>query len=251
MIDFWENMTPVIRTIYGVILIYFTLGALGFYVINKNKPPETAKKSYIKFFTYFLIINFLFWFIVLAPAYFRYVVVLIVIVGFLELTHLFIRSGYRYPPFYMLSITVFVLLSIGFYQYSLLPYQSMLYAFIIISIFDSFSQITGQLWGKRKIVPSISPNKTFGGVIGGIVVAVFSAFLLTNLYTEMSFGIRLFFIGGIIASAFIGDILASLYKRKFSVKDYNRLIPGHGGFLDRFDSLIAGGAWVALFQWLQ
>lgn len=249
MIEVWEHTAPVIRTIYGVILIYFILGAIGFYVINRNKPAETARKSYVKFFTYFLIINFVFWFMVLSPAYFRYVVLLIVLVGFLELSHLFVRSGFQHPPFFLLSITVFVVLGIGFYQFSLLSYQSMLYAFIIISIFDSFSQITGQLWGQKKIVPSISPNKTYGGVVGGIVVAVFSAFLMTSLYTEMSIGIRLIFVGGTIASAFLGDILASLYKRKFTVKDFNRMIPGHGGFLDRFDSLIAGGAWVALFQW--
>ena len=56
---------------------------------------------------------------------------------------------------------------------------------------------------------------------------------------------------GVIFFAFAGDILASLYKRKFDTKDFNKIIPGHGGFLDRFDSLIAGGAWAAFYVNIQ
>ena len=52
---------------------------------------------------------------------------------------------------------------------------------------------------------------------------------------------------GTLLFAFAGDTLSSLFKRKYKVKDFNNIIPGHGGFLDRFDSLIAGGAWAALY----
>ena len=249
--EFWDNINPLVRTIYGVILIYFLLGALGFYLINKHKPQRTAKQSYLKFFTYFIIINFIFWCIVLAPKYFKYVALLIVTVGFLEVTHLFIRSGYHYPWFYSGAVALIILLGTAFYRFSQMPYQSILFVFLIVSIFDSFSQITGQLWGKKKIVPTISPNKTYGGVIGGIAVALISSFLLGNLYTGVSMGSKLILTVGIIAFAFAGDILASLYKRKYGVKDFNRMIPGHGGFLDRFDSLLAAGAWVVFFVDIQ
>ena len=120
-----------------------------------------------------------------------------------------------------------------------------LFSFLVLSIFDSFSQITGQLWGRTKIFPNISPNKTAGGLIGGTIIAIGSAFLLNGLYQEPPFKIIIITIG-VVIFAFTGDIAASFFKRKYKIKDYSNLIPGHGGFPDRFDSLIAGGAWVAL-----
>ena len=121
-----------------------------------------------------------------------------------------------------------------------------LFAFLILSIFDAFSQISGQLWGKSKIAPEISPNKTVGGTVGGAIISIVSALLLKELYEVVWYRV-LIMAAGIVVFAFLGDIAASLYKRKFEVKDYSKLIPGHGGFLDRFDSLIAGGFWVAVF----
>ena len=151
----------------------------------------------------------------------------------------------QHSLFFSISVALFLIIATGFYQYSGLEYQLILYAFLVASIFDSFSQITGQLWGQKKILPQTSPNKTVGGVLGGAVIALFSGFLLRGLY-EMNWTFQLVLTTGVILSAFIGDALASKYKRKYNVKDYSQIIPGHGGFLDRFDSLIACGAWVAL-----
>ena len=82
-------------------------------------------------------------------------------------------------------------------------------------------------------------------MIGGSVVALLSALLLNEL-TSRPVYITLFLSAGIVFFAFTGDVAASAYKRKYGVKNFSELIPGHGGILDRFDSLIAGGAWVAL-----
>ena len=232
-----------IRIIYLIILGYFSLGGLGFYLINRNKAPEIARKSYIKLGVYFIIINVLFFSIVINSSAFKYVSMLIIIAGFLELLKLFRANGFKQRIFFGFSLLAYAILSTGFYFFSGFGKELVLFSFLILSIFDSFSQITGQLFGRTKILPDISPNKTLGGVIGGVVIAIASALLLQKLYHGTILQ-ALLTATGVVIFAFTGDVLASLYKRKFNVKDYSTIIPGHGGFLDRFDSLIAGGAWI-------
>ncbi len=233
-----------IRIIYYIILIYFLLGGVGFYFINRKKEHEIARKSYTKFGVYFIIINILFFSIVINLIAFRYLSILIIGVGFFELFRLFKNSEYRSTGFFLLSFVVYGTLSTGFLLFGTLQKELILFSFIVLSIFDSFSQIIGQLWGRKKLFPKTSPNKTFEGFIGGGLIAIGSAFLLKSLYPESELK-SLILTGGVVLFAFAGDLAASFYKRKFNVKDYSKLIPGHGGFLDRFDSLIVAGAWVA------
>ena len=233
-----------ISIIYYIILFYFLLGGVGFYFINRKKDPEIARKSYTKFAIYFFIINIIFFSIVLNPIAFRYLSVLIIGVGMFELFRLFHQSGYNHKWFFFISSIIYGMLSTGFLLFVTLQKELILFSFIVLSIFDSFSQITGQLWGRKKMFPKTSPNKTFGGFIGGGLIAIGSAFLLKSLYPESELKSLILTIG-VVLFAFAGDLAASFYKRKFKVKDYSKLIPGHGGFLDRFDSLIAAGAWVA------
>jgi phosphatidate cytidylyltransferase len=235
-----------ITTIYIIILSYFVLGAVGFYFINRRKDKEVARESWTKFITYFFIINILFFSIVVNPKLFRIASGLIVLVGAYELFRLFKTANYSHLSFFLVSIIIFGILSFGFFVFSGLNKELILFTFLILSIFDAFSQISGQLFGKTKIAPEISPNKTIGGTVGGAIIAILSAFLLKGLYNEVWYSVLILAVG-IVVFAFLGDIAASQYKRKFEVKDYSRLIPGHGGFLDRFDSFIPGGAWVALF----
>ncbi|MCF6357196.1 MAG: phosphatidate cytidylyltransferase [Draconibacterium sp.] len=238
-----------IQTIYIIILSYFILGSIGFFFINRKKEREVARKSRTKFITYFFIINILFFSIVINPILFQYLSILIIGFGFFEIIKLFINSGASKKGFFTVSVLIFGALSTGFLFFGKLDKELILFTFLILSIFDSFSQISGQLWGRKKIAPKISPNKTVGGIIGGAIIAIISSVLLNELYPAPLFKTVLF-ATGIILFAFAGDIAASFFKRKYGVKDYSNLIPGHGGFLDRFDSLIAGGAWVALSLYL-
>ena len=238
-----------IRIIYYIILIYFILGGIGFYAINRKKDSQVARKSYTKFIVYFFIINILFFSIVLNQVVFQYLSILIIGVGLIELCQLFHKSAYNNKGFYLLSLIVYGVLSAGFLLFGTLQKELILFSFIVLSIFDSFSQITGQLFGRKKLFPKISPNKTLGGFIGGGLIAIGSAFLLKSLF----FGpvlILLVLTLVIVFFAFAGDLAASFYKRKFNVKDYGNLIPEHGGFLDRFDSLIAAGAWIAFCMYV-
>jgi phosphatidate cytidylyltransferase len=236
-----------IVTIYLIILSYFVLGAISFYFINRKKDRQTARKSWLKYITYFFIIHLLFLSIVFNPLVFHYVAILIILTGTIEMVLLFRRSGYARPWFFVISLLVYLALCTGFLRFSQLNGQIILFTFLVLSIFDAFSQITGQLAGKTRLFPAVSPGKTVEGLAGGVVTAVASSLLLNNL-TRNSFTHSLIMATGIVIFAFTGDMLASVYKRKYHVKDFSRLLPGHGGFLDRFDSLIAGGAFTALFE---
>lgn len=238
-----------IEIIFTIILIYFVLGGIGFYLINRNKEKEIARKSYVKFASYFVIIHVIFFSIVIQPVFFRFVAGTIIFCAFFELFKL--QKFKKDAPLglYFLTIAIFSILSTGLYLFSGLEWQLILFVFLILSIFDSFSQISGQLFGKVKILPEISPNKTLGGVIGGGLCAIGSSLLLSALYDDTILKTILFALG-IVVFAFLGDIAASYYKRRHKVKDFSNLIPGHGGFLDRFDSLLAGGAWGFFYMYL-
>jgi len=235
-----------IITIYSIVLAYFLLGFICFFFINSKKEITKVHESWMKTIIYFLIFNLVFFSIVVNPVIYRYLSVIIVIEGLYELLRLFIKSGFKQKSFFVLSVFYYSILSAGFLYFSMMnDWHLILYSFMIVSAFDSFSQITGELLGKRKILPRISPGKTVEGFIGGSVVAIASAFLLNSL-NHADFRETFLLGAGLAVFGFIGDASASFYKRKYGVKDFLNIIPWHGGFLDRFDSFIAGGFWIAL-----
>ena len=235
--------------IYLIILGYYILGTVGIYFINRNKDPESRRRAWIKHVTYFFVTSLVFFSIAIEVALFRYLAVIIIIAGFLELTSLWVKSGNRHTLFFILSMLVLAALSAGFFLFSGMGQGLILFSFLILCIFDGFSQVTGQLLGKRKLFPEISPNKTVEGLIGGATVSVLSALVFRNIIPQ-DWPVAMLTATVVVLFAFVGDAEKSIYKRKYNVKDFSRLIPGHGGFLDRFDSLIAGGAGVALLGWL-
>jgi phosphatidate cytidylyltransferase len=236
-----------ILTVYIIIIVYFLIGFIGLYFINRKKEPPEVRKSWLKTIIYFVIINIVSLSIIINPIAFRCLAVIIILEGFYEIFKLFRESGYKLKDFFLFSVLLFALFSTGFFIFSGMEKELIFYSFAITAIFDSFSQITGQLWGRRKILPKTSPNKTVGGFIGGTIVSILSALIFRKLI-EVPFLKAIVLTLGVAVFSFIGDALTSYYKRKYVVKDFRDLIPEHGGFLDRFDSLIAGGAIVA-FLW--
>ncbi len=115
-----------------------------------------------------------------------------------------------------------------------------IYLFLITIMTDTFALISGMLVGKHKLCPKISPKKTVEGLIGGVIMGTFVA---TSFYfTVINSGISLVFLIFVTALLCLvgqlGDLVFSSIKRYYDVKDFSNLIPGHGGILDRFDSLI-------------
>ena len=111
---------------------------------------------------------------------------------------------------------------------------------------DTFAYFTGRFLGKHKLIPEISPKKTIEGSIGGIVFTIITfivyRIVLFKIYPDLNLNLPylLVIILAISASVVsqIGDLIASAIKRQYDLKDYGRLFPGHGGVLDRFDSVM-------------
>ncbi|MDO4618345.1 MAG: phosphatidate cytidylyltransferase [Clostridia bacterium] len=118
-----------------------------------------------------------------------------------------------------------------------------LWAFIIAWICDSGAYFAGVFLGKHKLVPNISPKKTVEGAVGGIVAVLIATVVYYLIYKNGAFDIldlskylAMTFVASILSQ--FGDLIASCVKRDKEVKDYGSILPGHGGFMDRFDSVV-------------
>lgn len=112
---------------------------------------------------------------------------------------------------------------------------------------DTGAYIFGRMLGRTKLFESVSPNKTWEGAIGGGLLAIGVIYIWSLYFTELS---GLEWIGlAVIISIFgsYGDLIESLFKRKLAIKDSGSSIPGHGGFLDRFDGLLFALPFVTLY----
>ncbi len=112
--------------------------------------------------------------------------------------------------------------------------------FISSWVADSFAHIFGSLFGKHKLIPHISPNKTTEGAVAALFGGVFGTEVFALILHLCDYDVNLIMFGivGLLGAVFgmLGDLSLSYIKRKCSIKDYGNLIPGHGGVLDRFDS---------------
>ena len=107
-----------------------------------------------------------------------------------------------------------------------------------IWLFDTFSYIGGKIIGGAKLMPKISLGKTVSGFITGVFVTVF-VIQLFFYYLDIEYKFSIYYTLFIIALSFVGDTVVSMLKRYASIKDSGKIMPGHGGLLDRFDSFIA------------
>ncbi|OEH92325.1 phosphatidate cytidylyltransferase [Bacillus solimangrovi] len=141
--------------------------------------------------------------------------------------------------FIILSV---VYIGVGFYYFIETRERGLdyvIYALFVIWSTDTGAYFVGRSLGKRKLWPKISPNKTIEGSIGGIVFALLTAVifqLVHPLHSSMMIVILITILASITGQ--IGDLVESAFKRHYVVKDSGTILPGHGGILDRFDSLL-------------
>lgn len=115
-----------------------------------------------------------------------------------------------------------------------------IYLLLITTITDTFALISGMLVGNHKLCPKISPKKTVEGLIGGVIMGTFVAtsFYFTVINSSISLVFLIFITALLCVVGQLGDLVFSSIKRYYDIKDFSNLIPGHGGILDRFDSLV-------------
>src|SRR5690606_2031629 len=136
------------------------------------------------------------------------------------------RSSNKGILFLWVSLLFYMATAFGFYEFSSqVALERVLYVYTIVFTFDGFAQITGQLFGKKKVLPKISPDKTIAGVIGGYVIGPATG-LLGMQWLSMS-GYAIWFSPLFICTAaFVGDAFASWYQRRCNLNDYSKRMPG-------------------------
>ena len=161
-----------------------------------------------------------------------------------ELNNYFLLFAYIILPFTLLLQILYITDNSNFNG------KIVLGIFILIWTNDTFAYLVGKNFGKNKLFERISPNKTIEGFIGGFIFNLIASYTLSIYFINLSFINWL--IIAILVSIFgtVGDLIESMFKREAKIKDSSNLIPGHGGFLDRLDSLIFAVPFIFIYLYL-
>ena len=131
-----------------------------------------------------------------------------------------------------LPLGTIVQMQVDFLHGMVLPF------FIMVWCNDTGAYLVGKSLGRHKLVPHISPKKTVEGLVGGILFALLAAFICSRFFQQLELSTALGMALVVATFATFGDLFESAMKRSAGIKDSGTLLPGHGGFLDRFDSII-------------
>lgn len=197
-----------------------------------------------------VVLGTLFWisFIYMPPAAFSTVLLAILLwIILFEWRQFFALSDFTFwllTPFY--PVLPFVLLL----DLNMDPqYHNLLFAlFVIVSSHDTGSFIAGKLWGKTKIATLISPGKTWEGFFGGCAAAAIGIVFLVFNRPHASWALLALITIITCTLSLCGDLFESWLKRRSDLKDSGTILPGHGGFLDRFDGILFAVFFFYLFK---
>ena len=211
------------------------LGACSMYELLKQKNNMPLFIKIISIISVMLVIYFSNSFSIFSNLYFFPILFLLFFISVV-----FIEEKEKYnlsDALYVMGSIIFI--SISFIAFNMIREKSIfyfVYIILIATMTDTFALFGGTLFGKQKLCPKISPNKTIEGSIFGVFISVlfivFTCKLNINIFVLILITLLLSIMGQ------FGDLFFSSIKRSFNIKDFSNLIPGHGGILDRLDSLI-------------
>lgn len=221
--------------VFYILLINAIIGAIGIWLFSAKKSGDIKKALWLKFVVYLFVVGSIVFSVQYSNGIFLALTALISSLGLFEV----IKNSRKNISLLIGSVLCYGSIVAGFILFSFKcdPLTiAMVYAVAVV--FDGFSQVVGQLAGKRKLVKTISPNKTIEGALGGLAFAFITYMAVSEKkWAEVS----MLAVLTLISACLAGDLLASFFKRRAQVKDFSRLIPGHGGVLDRFDSFLMAG----------
>lgn len=217
---------------------------------------EFSKMIKYKYSYIFIVLGFLFslafFLLPLYPSQFIYLSVGAVISNLILLYNLF--SNQQFLKVHKKYNLLFLYITIPFLLLLLLPkfftpenYRVVIALFVLIWSNDTFAYLSGRMFGKTKLFERVSPKKTIEGLIGGVVLTLLFSVVLSYFFSFMPL---IIWVGtAILVSVFgtLGDLVESQFKREVNVKDSGSIMPGHGGLLDRLDSVIFVLPFVFLF----
>ena len=217
----------------------FIAGAAGTWRATRRADPSRRRERWIKYAAYFLIVHAVILAVTLGPPAALAFFAPILAIGTIEVWRV-ARSRRTIA----LAAYAAVALALGAFIWSA-PAPIVMFVFVVTATFDGFSQIGGENFGRRPLAPIISPRKTIEGAAGGLLLAIAAGIFLRSLPGVGAIEAATA-AGAVCLAALSGDLLASWVKRANGAKDFGRLIPGHGGVLDRFDSflLVGSGCWL-------
>jgi phosphatidate cytidylyltransferase len=229
---------------YMHIIFYFTigcaiLGAMGVGIANINMDGEVIRRRWTKYYSY--IFTTLVVIISIFTKLVSILTILIILAGYFEIIRAVLKYKNRNFQILITSLAGYTLIAAGFLFFSFIFAPYFLFSiYLQVLMFDIFSQVAGTWLGRRAIGPAMDRAKTVEGVTGGFIFCVITALIVSGMLNA-GFTVSLF-IGVLTATtAVTGDMLANWFKRRMSIRQYSKLLPGQGGFLDRFDGYMVTG----------
>ncbi len=234
-----------ITQIFVTTVLGFVVGGLMMAIGNRGSSSQVARERWKKLGVYFLIVHTALASAAAGPITLFVFVILIITLGASELRYASERIGLRPRGIrYIIWMTFTVIAAITVLMIPMLAPTTWMVLYLLVAAFDGFSQVVGQLIGRRLLAPGISPGKTIEGAIGGLVAALTVGFVLRDLVWPDPLQ-ALLLAATISIAGLCGDLAASVVKRRAGIKDFGAILPGQGGILDRFDSFLVASAVVA------